>query len=439
MPRPAGRMVAHRGLAMLFASLVVSGPGCLDAEDVGQSGTVVTAAARSSTDVIRAMDVELLGKIAQGGVPDERGAIGRNKDGYVGVALQRGALDVLVLGLATNDEGHIRKALQAFRYGFDHQEADGKFPVEGSRFGMGDPGIGGEASSAAFFLSSVGVGYRLVLESDFAALAEQDLAAIRPKLESAMAWLDAHQGALRENDREAPNRLVFDALAFTANGHVLHDPTLQQAGERFLDAALALQRSDGVFVEKGGHDSSYQAIALMLLQPYWLLTQGSPTGERVLDAIERGMAWEQSRILPSGEVSVEGNTRTGLGQEQFLGNVKDVSYTGVVTALTWWAGISNDSASRQLAARVLAYGEQHYARSGSSQAPSGRQSRQAVGLAQQVKAKQQQLHQLKAQGAGSAQARKAAGELYKQAEMAYTAGQLERASQLLDQALGMLQ
>ena len=70
-------------------------------------------------------------------------------------------------------------------------------------------------------------------------------------------------------------------------------------------------------------------------------------------ALARAMAWQRTRIRPSGEVEVSGNTRTGLGQERMMGHPKGVNYRELALALTYYGMIHNDPASLALAEKVV--------------------------------------------------------------------------------------
>jgi hypothetical protein len=67
------------------------------------------------------------------------------------------------------------------------------------------------------------------------------------------------------------------------------------------------------------------------------------------------MAWERTRIKPTGEVEVSGNTRTGLGQEQMMGHPKGVNYHEVALALCYFGMTHDDPGALALAEKVNAW------------------------------------------------------------------------------------
>ena len=89
--------------------------------------------------------------------------------------------------------------------------------------------------------------------------------------------------------------------------------------------------SEGVFLEKGGADSSYQAVAALNLQ-VWLLYFPDRKREAAANAAVR---WELGRVGADGQVDVTGNTRTGLGQERWMGHPKEVDLSEITLCLLY--------------------------------------------------------------------------------------------------------
>ena len=125
---------------------------------------------------------------------------------------------------------------------------------------------------------------------------------------------------------------------------------LKQLGRRFVDLAMTHYRpSDGVFLEKGGPDSSYQAVAALKLQ-VWVLHFPD---EKLEAAIDRAVRWEMGRVGPDGQVDVTGNTRTGLGQEQWMGHEKGVNLSEITLCLLYYYARTGDQQSLAAARRIV--------------------------------------------------------------------------------------
>ena len=104
-----------------------------------------------------------------------------------------------------------------------------------------------------------------------------------------------------------------------------------------------------MFLEKGGHDSSYQAVAALKLQ-VWVLHFPD---QKLEAAIDRAVRWELGRVGPDGQVDVAGNTRTGLGQEQWMGHEKGVNYSEVTACLLYYYARTGDQQALAAARRIV--------------------------------------------------------------------------------------
>ncbi len=152
--------------------------------------------------------------------------------------------------------------------------------------------------------------------------------------------------------QHAVNRLIIAAKAFGLCGTFLEDEALIEKSRRLIALSLTLRDDAGVFLEKGGRDSSYNVVSILYGQVL-ALHVSLPEFEAALPA---AVAWQVSRIQPDGQVDVSGNTRTGLGQEKsYFGDPKTVNYTEVALALTYYGVIHNDTQATAAANRVFAF------------------------------------------------------------------------------------
>ena len=144
--------------------------------------------------------------------------------------------------------------------------------TEEGKFGREHVPHGGP-SAAAFWLADLGQALLILRESGWSRLTRVASVA-RAEGPQGRPWLaqPRYQERLRHDDAETPNRLLFAALAYGLSGVLADDVPLRQVGRRFVDLAMTRYRqSDGVFLEKGGPDSSYQAVAASKLQ-VWITT-----------------------------------------------------------------------------------------------------------------------------------------------------------------------
>jgi hypothetical protein len=257
------------------------------------------------------------------------GGVGRNIRGFVDVAAQRDIIWLVLRGLATHDADDIDAALRALAYAFKYQAPAGNF--------FNNHGVSAvrAVGADAFFLQAFGRIYLLLADSRFRDCALPALDQLRAPLGRAMRWLANNTDELNRQDARATNRLFFDAVAFELNGMILQDQSLRQIGRTFARSGLANQRADGTFDEHGGADSSYQAVSILNIAGLLAHEDDPEWRARLKSAFSRATAWERTRIQPNGEIVVRGNSRTGLGQEEFMGRKKDVNYPEVALALLY--------------------------------------------------------------------------------------------------------
>jgi len=327
--------------AVLLLSLLIL-PGCAISEDLFESETAALESLSAAPNYRLLHDFR-----GHNDLIDVNGAAGRNTSGFSDVAAQRDALWVLRRGIIYQDEVMIDRAVKAMEYGFDHQNAQGYFE---NALGA-SPLLAVEAD--AFFMQAYARMYLLLQNSVQFSGYTARLDALRPQSANAMLWLKQNTAELYRQERDAPNRLVFTGIAFLLNGQLLNEPNLIDIGYQFIDEALDMQHPDGYFLEKGGYDSSYQAVSLLNLMIVRYYTENEPMRVKLYDAVALGMAWEKTRIEADGNILVEGNTRTGLGQEEFLGSIKGVNYPEVALSVYYWSRLTGSEGDVILAETIV--------------------------------------------------------------------------------------
>lgn len=279
-----------------------------------------------------------------GGWPDENGMVGHNRDGFHSPELQRGAMQLMLRSIAAENRKGIDAGWRAIDATFAHQTEIGHFARDG--------GPVGGPSAVAFWLCELDQAVLVLRESQYAAQYKDRIDKLIPKIHKAARWLaqEKYQERLKREDAETPNRLLFDGLAYSLSGLLADDKELQKLGPEFVEAAMKHYReSDGVFLEKGGHDSSYQAVAALKLQ-VWITYFPD---KKLETAAENAVKWELGRIKPDGQVDVTENTRTGLNQEMWQGNYKDVNLSEVTFCLLYDFARTNNQEALAGAKRII--------------------------------------------------------------------------------------
>jgi len=313
-------------------------------------------------DRLSGLSAELLRPLAKRQQPDNKGAMGRNRQAYVHVRFQMGLHQLADYALMSQDLRALQAFFRAAEYAMHHQQADGDFLVRlPAEMNRGQAvGIADRTSGVAFFMYSLGSA-AMALESNqwFAESAElavqrAQLASLKSQLPDTLTFLLHNRVILQQADSLAPNRLLFNALAFYTLGHWLEDATALSVADAFIEQALAQVHDDGYFIEAGGYDSSYNGVATALC--YRLLLLGHPH-PALPDVCAGALSWQQTRLLPSGEINAAGNSRVKAGGqgESFMGRQKDVDVGHTIEALMLAALYQSNESLTQQASQVLDY------------------------------------------------------------------------------------
>lgn len=354
--------------AGLIASALLLGTACDERPQSAKPGAPIarpTAPAPTSEwSLASALPIDRLTRLARAAAPDASGAMSRNRDGYVSVRFQAGLSWPLTYAGLSADPAGAEQTVRAMEYAAKHQRPDGSFEIAGPDAFDGRQGTPGDsANAAAVYVAEAARALRLAATSS-ASSSNPLTPALRTRydaqvgvLRRALRSLGAHAAVLSQADGSAPDRLLADAMAFYVGGVVTGDEASIATGIRFAESALAGQRADGVFVQSGGHDSSYQGVTLLraILLYANLRSQDAALGGRLRTAIEKGMAWQSSRVLASGEVSAEGNTRVREGGEQALGQTRPIATSDVAVGLYYWTAVSGNGTYRAAAERLVTY------------------------------------------------------------------------------------
>lgn len=312
---------------------------------------------------LSALDRELAGELAKSISVNERGAIGRNRSAYFHARFQAGMHRLVDFGLATKNRAAIEKFVAAAEFAFEYQLEDGSFAIElpAELKGKGAPKSFDLASGTAFFAASLGAGWLAIETNDWTrtsdemASVRERLGKLKPKATRMIEYLKKENESLLEGDRAAPNRLLFDALAFQSMGAIVQDSAARDLAQVFVAKAKSLVHSDGYFIEGGGYDSSYNGVATALALRLYLIGRD----ESLKEISERAVVWQVGRIDQKGAISTEGNSRVKeSGGETFLGRIKDVDVGYTVELLMLGELALEESALREHAMKVI----EHYRR-----------------------------------------------------------------------------
>lgn len=344
MPRLKPAVPRHAFLMLVFAF-------CVPAIS---SSVAFGAEFASEYELLRQAPPAAIEFIADKNEPDEQGFVGfHRRDGkWYEAGMQRGGCRMLIGAVVTGDEERADAAWRAIDVTFAHQVEDGGF-LSNPKPGAEHPATKAErVETAYFFLQELGRAILVVQASPMEGHFHDRIEALEPKLRRATAFLQSGFDTILFKCGHTANRLLIAAKAFGLCGVVLDDDALKASSGKLVAAALKRRDADGVFIERGGRDTSYNAVSLLMGQ---VLLFYLPNPD--LDAaLVKTMAWERTRIKETGEVEIEGNTRTGVGRESGIsGHPKEVNYPEVAQALCYFGMIYDDPSAIKLAEKVQAW------------------------------------------------------------------------------------
>jgi hypothetical protein len=297
--------------------------------------------------------------------PTPEGALGRNREAYFHVRFQ---LDIAFLAsYAVQFESNeaLEKFIKAVEYSYAYQKQAGDFElvIPENLADQGQPTEGDLSSGIAFFTAALGHSLMQLEQATWfqnrtSDLLNERLASLRPKIEKGLLYLLSQKEILKTYDNDAPNRLLFDALAYYSLGTYLKNEEAKSVGIDFIELALTKQDESGYLTEGGGFDSSYNGVSLRL--GILLLGIIEPTQNiyaKLQQAIACCASWQASRILATGEISAEGNTRVYPGGENFLGEEKQMAWIDTLLSFYYMFYLTGDPIYMNLAERIINFYE----------------------------------------------------------------------------------
>lgn len=305
-------------------------------------------------DVLRSFPPGRLAALTANDLPDALGLTGGNRSvgKWIEAGAQRGSCRAVIAAVVAGDLERADRAWRGIDTAFAHQREDGGFEAAVRPTGSSAADGGAAVETAYFFLQEYGRAVLVIRQSPHEAHFRERIAALEPKLRRACAFIAAGESTILPKSRKAVNRVFIAAKAFGTCGKVLGDESLVETSRRLVKEALLQRDADGVFLEHGGRDSSYNAVSILFGE---VLGLHVPMPE--LDAAFPAAArWQASRVLVSGEVDNRGNTRTGVGKEPgYDGRPKSINHGEVTMALTLHGIIHRDPVVMAASDRAFAW------------------------------------------------------------------------------------
>ena len=182
------------------------------------------------------------------------------------IVLGRGGCRYLTAAAVNGDKERADDAWKSIEATFATQVDDGGFQGGGK---PGDAAITVYAirvENAYFVLQELGRAILVVQASTWEPDFRDRFAGLRPRLRRACDFIQKGYPTIIAKVGHTANRLLIAAKAFGLCGIVLDDEQLKASSARLVQAALCRRDKDGVFTERGGRDSIYNAVSILMGQ-----------------------------------------------------------------------------------------------------------------------------------------------------------------------------
>lgn len=271
------------------------------------------------------------------------------------IEYQKDGYDWIVSGLADGDSDKVAWGLKILGWGWARMEADGSFKHPDSYH------------SGSFFIEATAHSILLLDNSPWRAEFAGQLDAFKPKLLAAARWMirpdidaanwpdDEHYPKIF-GERRYAHRRFLDAAALGEVAVIFHDQPLREKSVWLARNGIAFQQGDGVNPERGGHDTSYQALGLLYACRYYQIVADDATRAEMKPMLDKAFNWLQARVSPDGKIDGTGNTRTGpAGELGRNGKPKQLDYHTPAVVFAHWTQLTHNSDWEQTARRIFAF------------------------------------------------------------------------------------
>lgn len=259
---------------------------------------------------------------------------------------QRYAMTPMICGVVQHRPELITAGFHTWDWTFDHADSDGGFSSSGDAF-----------HSSSFFVESVAEVLTVLQQSPYADQYATQIQTYTAKLHRAANWMTTptvwQKGTQLNTPYTHRRYLVAAALGLTSN--LTHDRHLELQAETEIHDGLQQQTPEGYNPEKGGFDSSYNAVGLLFAQRWLSIFPHSSLAPAVKQMLTRSIAWEATRVSSAGKVIADGNTRTNGQEAGRDGTTKTVSSGTVMQVFSYWGLLTNDPQWGDLAQKIFVY------------------------------------------------------------------------------------
>lgn len=268
--------------------------------------------------------------------PDTNGLIGYHKE--VGkwhqAGMQRGGARHFLGGVLAGDIERMERGWMSIEATFARQKENGDFLVVPRDFDRGPRTFDIRVETNYFYLQACMQALLVLRDSPYAPRFHHRVEALKPKIARAADFIMSGKEGIVAKVGHTANRVFIAAKALGLAGVYLGNADYIAESKRLSAIALTLVDDEGVFLEGGGRDSSYNAVSVLFGQIVELYLP-DPAFEA---GMRRAVDWQLTRITGDGDVLAAGNTRTGPQGELTQGGTggpKKINRREVAVALIY--------------------------------------------------------------------------------------------------------
>ena len=278
-----------------------------------------TVAAPPLTDLVRhPLLVRSLYRLSVTDNFSDDGAAGANRQGYQWIEEQRQGAEWVLRGRVQGRNDWVSRGWKQLDWGLSRQQGDGGF-------GSKDP-----FHSTSFFIEALA--RSCILDPERANATRLD------GLARGAHWLmrpDIEARGARGNLPYTHRRYIL-AAAFGQSAQVTGVAAFRSKAVDWAQQGLALRRPDGTNPEKGGYDSGYQMVGVLMALRYLPVCTDPQLRARLRAMVQAAVRPELARLRPDGSVDPSGSTRIEKERAR-NGKIKDVPYGEILQALVYGA------------------------------------------------------------------------------------------------------
>ena len=277
------------------------------------------AAAPPLTDLVRhPLLARSLYRLSASDNFDADGAAGANRKGYRWIEEQRQGAEWVLRGRVQGRSDWVERGWKQLDWGLARQQGDGDF-------GSKDP-----FHSTSLFIEALA--RSCILDPDGANDTRLE------GLTRGAHWLMRVdiEGRGTQGNLPYTHRRYILAAAFGQAAHVTRIATFGTKAVEWARQGLALQRPDGTNPEKGGYDSGYQMVGVLMSLRYLPVCTDPQLRAQLRAMVQTAVAPELARLRPDGRIDAAGSTRIEKEHAR-SGKVKEVPYAEIMQALVYGA------------------------------------------------------------------------------------------------------